>query len=269
MILLLIAALFAVPGSAVKQGGVPPMLLNPDQYTGSQSDGLPSDIGSVLDQVIALPGASFGVGVVDLKTGERITRNGSSRFYIDTPDIINAAVCVERHNSGELPLDTLIARDEELWQIVKRGQQGSREATQSLRFYMGGPEVLNDWLTANGYSRTFFPGVQLDWEGAPVVEPSYTTVTDCLNFIEIVNGSLDNRAVRRMSTNPPLSADLEAALGNDNIIYGWISDGGDTRCINLIISRPDGAKYGICVLANDLCCPGKADLGFTTIWNSL
>ncbi len=268
MVLLLIGALLAAPGSAVKQGGLPPMLLDPDSYTSQQSGGLPSDLGSVLDQVAALPGASFGLGVVDLVSGERITRRGTTRFEMDTPDIVAAAYSVSRHNSGEFPLDTLVRHETQLWMMLHDAQQGSRERLLAAIIHCGNFEPLHGWLT-NNYPSTVFSGVAREWEGAPETAPNYTNVTDCLDFMEIVYGSLDNRAVRRMSTNPPLSADLEAALGNDNIIYGWISDGGDTRCINLIISRPDGARYGICVLANDLCCPGKADLGFTTIWNSL
>ncbi|HPF32696.1 MAG TPA: hypothetical protein PK907_06735, partial [Candidatus Sabulitectum sp.] len=109
------------------------MLINPDAYSGTSSGGLPSNLGSVMDQVLALPGATFGLGVVDFNTGERMTRNGARRFFIDTPDIINAVVCVSRHESGEFPLDTLIARDEQLWHIARRGQQGARESTQALR----------------------------------------------------------------------------------------------------------------------------------------
>ncbi len=269
MIAVLLSLLLAAPGTGVKQGGLPPMLINPDAYSGTSSGGLPSNLGSVMDQVLALPGATFGLGVVDLNTGERLTRNGTRRFYIDRADIVTAAACVARHNSGEMPLDTLIARDEQLWHIVRRGQQGSREASQSIRFYMGGPEILDQWLTSSGFGSTFFPGVQLDWEGAPDVAASYTTVNDCLDFMEIIFDALGELPVRRMTSSPPLSADLELALGDENIVYGWISDGGDTRSINLIVSTPEGEKYGVCVLTNDLCCAAKADLGFTRIWDAL
>jgi hypothetical protein len=269
MTALILGFLLAAPWAPAKTGGLPPMLLDPQGLVSGQSGGLPGNLGSVLDQVVALPGATFGVGVVDLKTGERITRNGTRRFYMDTPDIINAAVCVSRHRSGEFPLDSLIARDEQLWQIARRGQQGSREATQSILYYMGGPEHVASWLAATGHTTSRFEGVQLDWAGAPTVAPSYTTVSDCLDFMEIVYGALDLISVRRMTSNPPLSEDLQATLGSQNIVYGWISDGGSTRCINLIVSRPDGARYGVSVLTGSLCCPGKADLGFTTIWNAL
>ncbi len=269
MTALLLSVLLSAPFSGAKQGGLPPMLINPDAYTGTSSEGLPSNLGSVMDQVLALPGATFGLGVVDLNTGERITRNGTRRFQTDRADIVTAAVCVSRHDSGEFPLDSLVSRDEQLWQIVRRGQQGSREASQSIRFYMGGLEVVDNWLSASGFSSTSFPGVQLDWEGAPDVDPSYLTAADCLDFMEIVYGSLGEQAVRRMASNPPLSEDLRAALAPDDIVYGWISDGGDTRSINLIVFTPDGGKYGVSVLTSSLCCPGKADLGFTTIWNAL
>ncbi len=87
--------------------------------------------------------------------------------------------------------------------------------------------------------------------------------------MEIVAEALDVTSVRRMTSNPPLSGELQTALGSSNTVYGWISDGGDTRCLNFIISRADGAKYGITVLTNDLCCPAKADLGFSMIWDAL
>ncbi|HRW77605.1 MAG TPA: hypothetical protein P5207_02960, partial [Candidatus Sabulitectum sp.] len=83
MTALLLSLLLAAPGTGVKQGGLPPMLINPDAYSGTSSGGLPSNLGSVMDQVLALPGATFGLGVVDLNTGERLTRNGTRRFYID------------------------------------------------------------------------------------------------------------------------------------------------------------------------------------------
>lgn len=268
MIALLLGVLLAAPGSAVKQGGLPPMLLDPDSYTSEQSDGLPSGLGSVLDQVIALPGASFGVGVVDFVSGERLTRRGTTRFQMDTPDIVAAAYSVARHNSGEFPLDTLVARDKQLWMMLHNGQQGSREQLVAAIYHCGGFEPLQSWLSSN-YPNTEFNGVTRDWAGAPESAPNYTSVNDCLDFMEFIYSSLDTRVVRRMSTEPFLSSDIDAAIENDNIVYGWISGRGETRCINLIISRPDGAKYGVCVLANDLCCPGKADLAFTTIWRNL
>lgn len=271
MIALLISLLISSPGNMLKDGGLPPMLLNPDTVVTQTTDGLPTGIGNVLDNVTSLPGAVFGVGVVDLASGERITRNERRRFYIDAPDILNAAVCVERHNSGEFPLDSLIAWDEQLWQIVKRGQQGARGATQSLVYYIGGKEHIDNWLESSGYSSTTrFNGVyEEDWAGSHDYDPNYTNVSDCLDFIEIVSNSLDVTAVRRMSSNPPLSGELEIALGSSNVVYGWVSGREDTRCINLIVLKPDGARYGITVLTNDLCCPAKADLGFSMIWDAL
>lgn len=268
MTAILLSMLLAAPLTGVKQGGLPPMLINPDAYSGQSSDGLPSNLGPVMDQVLALPGASFGLGVVDLQSGERITRNGSRQYQIDTPDIVMAAYSVARHNSGEFRLDTLVRHQTQLWMLIRDGQQGSRERLLAAIIHCGNFEPLHAWLAAN-YPSTIFSGVARDWEGAPETDPNFTTPDDCLDFMEITYGSLDNIAVRRMTSNPPLSDDLELALGDDNIIYGWISSRGDTRSINLIISKPDGAKYGVCVLANDLCCPAKADLGFTTIWNAL
>ncbi|MCK5787127.1 MAG: hypothetical protein KAH54_11305, partial [Candidatus Sabulitectum sp.] len=238
MIAILVSIIMAAPGSALKTGGLPPMLLNPDTVVTATAGGLPSTLGGVMDNVVALPGAVFGVGVVDLNSGDRISRNERRRFYIDTPDIVNAAVCVVRHNSGEFPLDSLIARNEQLWQIVRRGQQGAREATQSIVFYMGGIEHITDWLSSSGHTSTRFEGVSLDWEGAPDVAASYTTVGDCLDFIEIVSEGLDITAVRRMTTNPPLSGELEITLGSSNVVYGWVSGRDHTRCINLIVFKP-------------------------------
>ncbi len=269
MITLLISLLISSPGTMLKDGGLPPMLLNADTVVTQASGGLPAGIGSVLNEVASLPGAVFGLGVIDLSSGERSSKNEDRRFYIDTPDIVNAVVCVERHNSGEFLLDSLIGRDEQLWQLVRLGQQGSREATQALIFHIGGIQQIENWLSRTSHTTTRFEGVSREWEGAPEVLPSYTTVSDCLDYIEIVSNSLDITAVRRMCSNPPLSAELEGALGSSNVVYGWISGRDDTRCINLIISKPDGSRYGVTVLANDLCCVAKADLAFSMIWNAL
>jgi len=269
MIAFVMSIILAAPGSAMKTGGLPPMLLNPDTVVTETQAGLPSGLGTAMDNILDLPGAVFGLGVVDLNSGERLTRNATRRFYIDTPDIVNAAVCVARHNTGEFSLDSLVGRDEQLWQVARRGQQGAREATQSIAFYMGGPEHISNWLTSSGHTTTRFEGVSLDWEGAPEVEPSYTTVNDCLDFIELVSDNLDITAVRRMTLNPPLSADLEAALGSSNVVYGWVSGRDNTRAVNLIVVKPDGARYGVTVLANDLCCQSKGDLGFTILWNAM
>jgi hypothetical protein len=269
MIAFFMSIVIAAPGSAMKTGGLPPMLLNPDTVVAETQADLPSGLGTAMDNVLDLPGAVFGLGVVDLNSGERLTRNAGRRFYIDTPDVVNAAVCVARHNSGEFPLDSLVARDEQLWQVARRGQQGAREATQSIIYYMGGIEHIADWLSSSGHSTTRFEGVSLDWEGAPDVSSSFTTVNDCLDFIELVSDNLGITAVRRMTLNPPLSADLEAALGSSNVVYGWVSGRDNTRAINLIVVKPDGARYGVTVLANDLCCQSKGDLGFTILWNAL
>lgn len=268
MTALLLSVLLSAPFAGMKQGGLPPMLINPDAYSGTSSEGLPSNLGSVMDQVLALPGATFGLGVVDLNTGERITRNGTRRFQMDTPDIVMAAYSVSRHNTGEFRLDTLVRHETQLWMMIRDAQQGSRERLLAAIIHCGNFDPLHAWLSSD-YPSTVFSGVAREWEGAPETDPNYTTAADCLDFMEIVHGSLGEQAVRRMASNPPLSEDLRAALATDDIVYGWISDGGDTRSINLIVFTPDGAKYGVSVLANDLCCPGKADLGFTTIWNAL
>ncbi|MCK5131052.1 MAG: hypothetical protein KAR40_02745 [Candidatus Sabulitectum sp.] len=268
MIALFMSIIMAAPGSALKTGGLPPMLLNPDTVVTETSGGLPSNLGSVMDNVVNLPGAVFGLGVIDLDSGERLTRNERRRFYMDTPDIVAAAYSVSRHNSGEFRLDSLVRHNTQIWMMFRDGQQGSRERLLAAIIHCGNMEPLQAWLSA-GYPNTEFNGVARDWEGAPESDPNYTNVSDCLDFIEIVSDNLDITAVRRMTSSPPLSVELEALLGTSNVVYGWTSGRGDTRCINLIISRPDGARYGITVLANDLCCAPKADMGFSLIWNAL
>lgn len=244
------------------------MLIDPDAYSSSSSGGLPSDMGSVLDQVLALPGATFGLGVIDLETGESVTRNGSRRFQIDTPDIVAAAYCISRHNDGIFRLDSLVGRETQLWMKLRNGQQGSREQLVASIYYSGDFQPLWDWLDAN-FPNTDFINVARDWAGAPTYDPNLTTPSDCLGFMEIVYGSLDQTVVRRMTSNPPLSDNLETTIDNDDIIYGWISSRGSTRSINMIISRSGGGKYGICVLANDLCCEAKADQAFSMIYSAL
>ncbi len=268
MIAIFMSIIMAAPGSALKTGGLPPMLLNPDTVVAETSGGLPSNLGGVLDDVVNLPGAEFGLGVVDLNTGERLTRNERRRFYIDTPDIVAAAYSVTRHNSGEFRLDSLVARNTQLWMMLHEGQQGNREKLVASIYHCDDFPPLQAWL-AQEFATTEFNGVTRNWEGAPEFSSNFTTVTDCLGFIQIVSDALDVTAVRRMTSSPPLSIDLEAALGSDNVVYGWVSGRDDTRCLNFIISKPDGSRYGITVLTNDLCCPAKADLGFSMIWNAL
>ncbi|PIE51300.1 hypothetical protein CSA37_12175 [Candidatus Fermentibacteria bacterium] len=268
MTVLLISLLFLTPSSGMKQGGAPPMLLDQEGYSASQAEGLPSGLSAALDNAYNLPGGSFGVGVIDLNTGERMTRNSSESFMMDTPDIVAAAYSVSRHLSGEFRLDSIVRRDTQLWMMLRNGQQGSREQLVAAVYHCDGFEPLARWLE-NNHSGTVFNNVARDWEGAPEYDPNYTTADDCLDFMEIVYSALDDRAVRRITTNPPLSDDLNNLIQDDNIVYGWTSGRGDTRCINLIVFKPDGSRYGVCVLGNDLCCPAKADLAFRHLWLSL
>jgi len=260
--------ILSAPGAAMKTGGLPPMLLNPDTVVTETQAGLPSGLGTAMDNILDLPGAVFGLGVVDLNSGERLTRNAGRRFYIDTPDIVEAAFSVTRHNSGEFRLDSLVARDMQLWMMIHEGQQGNREKLMASVYHSDDFPPLQSWLSEN-FPSTEFDGVTRNWEGAPEFSPNFTTVNDCLDFIELVSDNLDITAVRRMTLNPPLSADLEAALGSSNVVYGWVSGRDKTRAINLIVVKPDGARYGVTVLANDLCCQSKGDLGFTILWNAL
>ena len=268
MIAFLMSIILSAPGAAMKTGGLPPMLLNPDTVVTETQAGLPSGLGTAMDNILDLPGAVFGLGVVDLNSGERLTRNAGRRFYIDTPDIVEAAFSVTRHNSGEFRLDSLVARDMQLWMMIHEGQQGNREKLMASVYHSDDFPPLQSWLSEN-FPSTEFNGVTRNWEGAPEFSPNFITVNDCLDFIELVSDNLDITAVRRMTLNPPLSADLEAALGSSNVVYGWVSGRDKTRAINLIVVKPDGARYGVTVLANDLCCQSKGDLGFTILWNAL
>ncbi len=265
----LLSMLVLSPVPSGKQGNTPFIVVNPDtlvqeEQSSSSLAGLTGELASI----IGLEGGHFGVGIVNLVTGESISRSESGRFYIGLPNVITGTCGIDLSASGEFPLETLVGRDVTLWEKLSRAQQGSVEASQRP-FYDLGLDRMRDWLAEQDFNGTEIYGVQLEWEGAPDVDANLTTVNDCLAMLEIVYANLDIPAVRRIVMNPELGRALESVLGSSSTVYGWTSTGVGHRDITLIVFTPAGGKYGLVVLADNLCCPEKADLAFSRLLDAV
>lgn len=105
--------------------GQPLVLQNPDTLV-TPSTGLPDGVAGAVSRAADLDGAVWGIGVVDLRSGERATRNLSRSFRLDMPSLPIAAIGIELSNSGEIPLDSMIARNERFWERLHWAQQGGR-----------------------------------------------------------------------------------------------------------------------------------------------
>jgi hypothetical protein len=268
MSLFLVSMLVLSPVQPEKQGGIP-IVVNPDTLVQEESGtGSLAGLTGELASIIGLEGGHFGVGIVDLESGESISRSEGGRFYIGLPNVITGSCGMDLSASGEFSLETVVGRDVMLWEKLSRAQQGSVEASQRPFFDIG-IERIREWLDESGFDETEVYGVQLEWEGAPEVEANLTSVDDCLAMLEIVYANLEVPVARRIVMNPDLGPALESSLGSSSTVYGWISTGVGHRDITLIVFTPDGGRYGLVVLADNLCCPEKADLAFTRLLDAV
>jgi hypothetical protein len=247
--------------------GQPLILQNPDTLV-APSSGLPEGASRAVSAAAALEGAVWGIGVVDLRTGERVVRNVSRSFRLDMPSLPLAACGVELSNSGEIPLDSMIARNERFWEKLHWAQQGGRGVCASVIWSIRETRIAQ-WLQDGGFSGTVVNGVYLDRPIPYEPDPNYITVDDALSFLDIVYRNLDDRNVRRIGDNPPLSQTNRETLGVSNTLYGWFDETSSSRHIFLIVRKPSGEDYGIVILTENLCCPGKADMALDMIWSSL
>ncbi len=247
--------------------GQPQILQNPDTLV-TPSAGLSGEVSRAVSAAAALEGAVWGVGVVNLRTGERAVHNGSRSFRLDMPSLPLAACGVELSASGEIPLDSMIGRNERFWEKLHWAQQGGRGVCAAVIWSIGETRIA-EWLQSGGFSGTVVNGVYLDRPVPYEPEPNYTTPDDALAFLGIVYRSLEHRDARRIGENPPLSQTNRETLGVSNTLYGWLDETSSSRHIFLIVRKPSGEDYGIVILSEDLCCPGKADMALDIIWNSL
>ncbi len=247
--------------------GQPLILQNPDTLV-TPSNGLPSGVAGAVSRAAELDGAVWGIGVIDLRGGDSVTRNLSRRFRLDMPSLPLTAMGIALSNSGEIPLDSMIGRNERFWERLHWAQQGGRGMCAAAIWSIRETRIA-EWLSAEGFTGTVINGVYLDTPIPYEPDPNYTTVEDALGFLEIVYRNIENRNARRIGDNPPLSQANRETLGTSNMLYGWFDETGSSRHIFLIVRKPSGEDYGIVILTENLCCPGKADLALSLIWDSL
>lgn len=247
--------------------GQPLILQNPDTLV-TPSTGLPGGVAEAVARAADLEGGIWGIGVVDLRSGEQLVRNSSRVFGVDSPTLPLAACGIELSNSGEIPLDSLIARNERFWEKLHWAQQGGRGVCASVIWSIRETRIA-EWLRDGGYAGTVVSGVDLDLPIPVELEQNTINVEDAMAFLEIVYQNLEDRNARRIGDNPPLSQANRETLGTSNMLYGWFDETGSSRHIFLIVRKPSGEDYGIVILTENLCCPGKADLALSIIWDSL
>lgn len=247
--------------------GQPLILQNPDTLV-TPVQGLPSGVSAAVTRVAGMDGATWGVGVVDLRSGERTVRNQSRRFRVDSPSLPLAACGIQLSNTGEMPLDSMIARNETFWEKLHWAQQGGRGVCASVIWSIRETRIAR-WLSEGGFTGTEVHGVDIDYPTPIELSPNTITVDDALAFLGIVYRSLESRDVRRIGENPPLSQANRETLGVSNTIYGWFDETGSSRHIFLIVRKPSGEDYGMVILTENLCCPGKADQALGILWDSL
>lgn len=269
MSLLLVSMLVLSPARPDKQGGTPFIVVNPDTLVQQEeASGNLAGISGELSSIVSLEGGHFGVGVVDLVSGESVHRSEGGRFFMGMPNVATGACVIDLSASGVFPMDSLVARIESIEEVLRRAQQGGIDAS-NRPFHDVGSNLIDSWLVEQGFSDTELNGVQLTWEGAPEVDPNYTTVEDCLGMLRIVYDNMDTPSTRRVTTGPELGSALESSIPAGTTVYGWISTGDSHRDITLILYTPDGGRYGMVVLADELCCPEKADLAFTRLLDAV
>jgi hypothetical protein len=245
----------------------PLILQNPDTLV-TPSTGLPAGVAGAVSRAAALEGGVWGIGVVDLRSGETSTRNASRSFRVDVPSLPLAACGIELSNTGELPLDSMIARNERFWEKLHWAQQGGRGVCAAVIWSIRETRIAR-WLSERGFSGTAVHGVDLDLPTPILLEPNTITVENAISFLGIFYGSIDQRSVRRIGDNPPLSQANRETLGVANTLYGWFDETGSWRHIFIIVRKPSGEDYGIVILTENLCCPGKADQALSIIWDAL
>ena len=252
----------------------PAILLIACMFTGtgvmvtSSEAGLPGDLGDILDGISSQYGGYWGIGVMELNTGESETVNGNLQFHMESPHLPITACGIEMSNAGVLLLDSLIARNEHFWEKLHWSQQGGRGTCQNVLYTMGEQRV-NDWIEQEGYTGTVVNGVQFFFPDCPQVNPNYITVRDGLEYLKIIYDNLSRPYVANLGANPPLSNHNRETLKFGSDIYGWIDDTGEWRHLFIIVDRPQGSDFGIVVLAEDIDDPADVDQGFRMLHEAL
>ncbi|NOQ21308.1 MAG: hypothetical protein GQ565_01485 [Candidatus Aegiribacteria sp.] len=252
----------------------PAVLLIACMFTGtgvmvtSSEAALPGDLGDILDGISGQYGGFWGIGVIELNTGASETLDGNRRFQMESPHLPMTACGIEMSNEGVLPLDSLIARNEQFWEKLHWSQQGGRGTCQAVLYTMGEQRV-NDWIEQGFFTGTVVNGVQFVYPDCPQVNPNYITARDALEFLKIIYDNLNRPNVANIGANPPLSDHNRETLGLGNDIYGWIDDTGEWRYLFIIIVRPLASDLGVVVMAEGIDDPADTDQGFRMLYEAL
>jgi hypothetical protein len=263
-----LSLLLLVASAALSQGGGLPSIFG----EGSSARGLPEGTERAVEDVCALEGGSFGVVVKNLASGETVSRNAGSSFDVGNPDLVLVTAAVDFVEAGELDLDAMPGPDESIEQIIRWTAEGNDEAAVKI-YCSAGKERFPAWLSENGFDDTEFNSIYLDWEAdldIEVNEPNYSTPSDYMGILEHLAERLDAPVVRRL-TRDPLSGNSQVNYLQERFaaVYGTSSleAGGSSRALILVF--PDGTKIGVVLLADELCCPSKADLALEMILQAL
>lgn len=267
-IALLFTVLAAAPQAGSKQGGIPSILVNPDTLVTSSSVSI-DDLRDAARDVLDLPGGHFGVAVKDFETGESFVETEGGLFDMGSPELIIASCAIDLDMAGVVSLDTMSSRGETVADQIIMAREGSQEALMRVTNRVR-PQSIVSWLAQQGFTSTTYSGVQFFWPGAPEIDPNTSTPSDCMGMLSVIESRLDEAEIRRLVRNPFTRTDLEDLQGGAATLYGFSSRGQNAgECRAAIVSMPGGQRIGIVVIADELCCAGKADMAFRMLWESL
>lgn len=228
---------------------------------------LPGSLEGVASE-IASSGGDWAIGVIEFDSGDRLTLNPDERFPMEIPHLPLTALGIVLSNRGDLTLDELVARDQLFWEKLHYAQQGGRGMCMSVIWVIGEGRVA-EWLSSGGYSGTEINGVIQDFPLCPAYDPNYISVSDALEYLEIVYDNLDQELVRKIGSNPPLSDHIRETLGFENTVYGWIDVSETGKHLYLIIQRPDDTDLCVVMLADDMDDRTDLDRGFRELFREL
>lgn len=246
---------------------LPSIVQNPDTLVEEMSN--TSAIGSItLASIEGLEGADFGAAVIDLNTGEILAQMGSGQYAIDDPDIFLLAFAVELMQEGVLDPDTMVGRDititDEFWWAF----HGCRESAARAMWTIG-LESLSAWVAEKGMSDTELHDIQLQWEGAPETQQSLSSIEDLASALIIIHSGYDIPAVLEIMEDPDMGEGQAAEVGSEWDLHGWVDEGTAHKTFILIAQGSGGNDFGLILLADELCCTGKADLAMLLLWESV
>ncbi len=256
------------PSGSAKQQTLPYFVLDPEMFRQEgDAEGLPGAISAAVLEVVDMQGGHFGVGVRDMISGETVIEQESGRFNVPYPNLVPTAYCLDMSDLGVVDPDSVVSRDETIWNALDLIQNTPGEQTLRVLQILG-IERISQWLADSGFEDTEVHGIAHEWEGAPTYDPNLTTPEETLEMLEIIHARMDRPEVVGIVSDPDLPEGMLEGLG-DVRVYGWVSAQGDAKSYQLIAVTGDGGAYGIALLADELTSPAVADEALSTILRSL